>query len=331
MNNNFENESFSSKVVLEKQYFTPGKIISKYKYSDYYEYELSNGIKVKYKQTNFEKDKIYFKLFKSEGSSNDNDLAYFNSLVAPFMMNSSGIGNLSVEETMSFMKGKNFELAPYLNDYEQGIEIFSDEENLELAIDSGIILLTKPNFSLNVFQNLKLNLSQQIENSKNSPRAFYSDEISKVLNQNNIRRIQITEENLKLIKEEDIKNLYKNKFSNYDGYKLVSIGSLPPEKFEELLINKISSLPAKSSNSQFKPLNIKYPKDIVTKKIIKGQDKKVTTTLIFPLNSTYTFENKNLGDTFSELLNILLLKNIREGLGGVYSIRSRANISYTNY
>ncbi|MGL6169695.1 MAG: insulinase family protein [Fusobacteriaceae bacterium] len=331
MNNNFENESFSSKVVLEKQYFTPGKIISKNKYSDYYEYELSNGIKVKYKQTNFEKDKIYFKLFKSEGSSNDNDLAYFNSLVTPFMMNSSGIGNLSVEETMSFMKGKNFELAPYLNDYEQGIEIFSDEENLELAIDSGIILLTKPNFSLNVFQNLKLNLSQQIENSKNSPRAFYSDEISKVLNQNNIRRIQITEENLKLIKEEDIKNLYKNKFSNYDGYKLVSIGSLPPEKFEELLINKISSLPAKSSNSQFKPLNIKYPKDIVTKKIIKGQDKKVTTTLIFPLNSNYTFENKNLGDTFSELLNILLLKNIREGLGGVYSIRSRANISYTNY
>lgn len=330
MNNKFENEIFYSESLLEKLSFSSGKIVSKTSFSDYYLYTLSNGITVKYKQTNFEKDKIYLKLFKSEGSSNENDISYFNSLVTPFMMNSSGIGNLSVEETLGFMKGKNFKLTPYLNDYEQGIEILTDEENLDLAFDSGALILTKPNFDLRVFENLKLNLAQQIENQNSSPRAFYSNEISKILNKNSIRRIRLTKETLEFINEEEIKKLYNNKFSNYSGYNLVLVGSLSLEKFEEFLINKISSLPSKNSNTKFKNLNIQYPKGIVSKKITKGEDKKSTTTLIYPFHLPYTFKNKNLADAFSELLNIILIENIREDLGGVYSIRSRANISYSN-
>lgn len=331
MNNKIQNRNFSEEFNLKISQKKPGTIVSKIENSEYSSYLLSNGLKVKYKNTNLDKDKIYLKLFKMEGSSSEDENFYFNSLITPFMMNSSGIGNLTVEETLTFMKGKSFELSPYLRDYEQGIEIISNEENLDIAIDSGILVLTEPNFDSRVFDNLKLNLLQQIKNQNNSPKSFYKNEILKTLNDNNIRRISITEDNLKLITEDSVKSIYEKNFSSYDNYNLVVVGSISPENFEKLLINKFSSLPIKNNNISFKKLNIEYPKEIISKKIVKGTDKKASVTIIYPFHLPYTFENKNFGEASSEILNTILLEKIREELGAVYSISSRSNISYNNY
>ena len=94
------------------------------------EYILSNGIKVNVKNSDFEKDRIYIKLFKREGSSINDYTEYLNSLFATNLVLDSGASTLKPNEIETFMKGKNFNISSYINDYEQGFTIMRDRENL---------------------------------------------------------------------------------------------------------------------------------------------------------------------------------------------------------
>ncbi|MBU3842075.1 MAG: insulinase family protein, partial [Candidatus Fusobacterium pullicola] len=98
-------------------------------------YLLSNGIKVFSKKTDFDKDKIYIKLFKKEGSSSNDYTTFINSTIAPTIIEQSGVGNLKPTDIDTFMKGKNFSISSYISDYEQGFIISTDRKNLELALE----------------------------------------------------------------------------------------------------------------------------------------------------------------------------------------------------
>ena len=67
------------------------------------------------------------------------------------------------------------------------------------------------------------------------------------------------------------------------------------------------------------------------KRVIKGVDKKATVSLIFPYNSTYGYKERILYSGFSRVLNIALIEDIREKIGGVYSIYSKTSLSPNNF
>ena len=92
-----------------------------------------------------------------------------------------------------------------------------------------------------------------------------------------------------------------------------------------------SYLSSQEDNSNVKPLNLNVPKNIIKKDVIKGVDKKATITLIFPYNSQYGYEEKTLYNGFSQILDIALIEDIREKIGGVYFISSKVSLSPNNY
>lgn len=294
-------------------------------------YLLSNGIEVFVKQTDFDKDKIYFKLFKKEGSSNNNYSEFINSLVAPSVIEQSGIGNLISKDIETFMKGKNFSITSYIEDYEQGFLITSDKKNFETALNYLNYLVYEPKVDKIILQNTLEELKESIDSKNNSPKSIYNDEIHRVYSGNHPRRNPLNYEDLKLINGEEILKEYKSKFDNFSNFKLIIVGSIDKNELEKSLKTYIASLPSDMDNSQVQPLNLNIPKGIVKKDIVKGVDKKATVTLIFPYNSTYGYREKTLYNGFSQILDIALIENIREKIGGVYSISSRVNLSPNNY
>lgn len=294
-------------------------------------YLLSNGIEVFVKQTDFDKDKIYFKLFKKEGSSNNNYSEFINSLVAPSVIEQSGIGNLTSKDIETFMKGKNFSITSYIEDYEQGFLITSDKKNFETALNYLNYLVYEPKVDKIILQNTLEELKESIDSKNNSPKSIYNDEIHRVYSGNHPRRNPLNYEDLKLINGEEILKEYKSKFDNFSNFKLIIVGSIDKNELEKSLKTYIASLPSDMDNSQVQPLNLNIPKGIVKKDIVKGVDKKATVTLIFPYNSTYGYREKTLYNGFSQILDIALIENIREKIGGVYSISSRVNLSPNNY
>lgn len=294
-------------------------------------YLLSNGIKVFSKKTDFDKDKIYIKLFKKEGSSSNDYTTFINSTIAPTIIEQSGVGNLKPTDIDTFMKGKNFSISSYISDYEQGFIISTDRKNLELALEYMNYLIYKPKVDKIIYENTISDLKESLNNRNNSPQIVYRDKIREIYSGKNRRKLPINEKDLTLISPEKVLNIYKEKFSNFSEYNLIVVGSFTEEELEKNLKTYVASLPSKKSETTITPLDLKIPKNIVKEKIIKGVDKKATVTLIFPYNFKYGYEEKTLYNSFSQILNIALIEDIREKIGGVYSISSRTSLSPNNY
>ena len=294
-------------------------------------YLLSNGIKVFSKKTDFDKDKIYIKLFKKEGSSSNDYTTFINSTIAPTIIEQSGVGNLKPTDIDTFMKGKNFSISSYISDYEQGFVISTDRKNLELALEYMNYLIYKPKVDKIIYENTISDLKESLNNRNNSPQIVYRDKIREIYSGKNNRKLPLSEKDLTLISPEKVLNIYKEKFSNFSEYNLIVVGSFNEEELEKNLKTYVASLPSENSKTIITPLDLKTPKNIVIEKIIKGVDKKATVTLIFPYNFKYGYEEKTLYNSFSQILNIALIEDIREKIGGVYSISSRTSLSPNNY
>ena len=294
-------------------------------------YLLSNGIKVFSKKTDFDKDKIYIKLFKKEGSSSNDYTTFINSTIAPTIIEQSGVGNLKPTDIDTFMKGKNFSISSYISDYEQGFIISTDRKNLELALEYMNYLIYEPKVDKIIYENTISDLKESLNNRNNSPQIVYRDKIREIYSGKNRRKLPLNEKDLTLISPEKVLNIYKEKFSNFSEYNLIVVGSFTEEELEKNLKTYVASLPSKKSETTITPLDLKIPKNIVKEKIIKGVDKKATVTLIFPYNFKYGYEEKTLYNSFSQILNIALIEDIREKIGGVYSISSRTSLSPNNY
>ncbi len=294
-------------------------------------YLLSNGIKVFSKKTDFDKDKIYIKLFKKEGSSSNDYTTFINSTIAPTIIEQSGVGNLKPTDIDTFMKGKNFSISSYISDYEQGFIISTDRKNLELALEYMNYLIYEPKVDKIIYENTISDLRESLNNRNNSPQIVYRDKIREIYSGKNNRKLPLSEKDLTLISPEKVLNIYKEKFSNFSEYNLIVVGSFNEEELEKNLKTYVASLPSENSKTIITPLDLKTPKNIVKEKIIKGVDKKATVTLIFPYNFKYGYEEKTLYNSFSQILNIALIEDIREKIGGVYSISSRTSLSPNNY
>ena len=294
-------------------------------------YLLSNGIKVFSKKTDFDKDKIYIKLFKKEGSSSNDYTTFINSTIAPTIIEQSGVGNLKPTDIDTFMKGKNFSISSYISDYEQGFIISTDRKNLELALEYMNYLIYEPKVDKIIYENTISDLRESLNNRNNSPQIVYRDKIREIYSGKNNRKLPLSEKDLTLISPEKVLNIYKEKFSNFSEYNLIVVGSFNEEELEKNLKTYVASLPSENSKTIITPLDLKTPKNIVKEKVIKGVDKKATVTLIFPYNFKYGYEEKTLYNSFSQILNIALIEDIREKIGGVYSISSRTLLSPNNY
>lgn len=175
------------------------------------------------------------------------------------------------------------------------------------------------------------NTKESILNRNNSPRAVYNDEISKIYSGNNQRRLPLSLEDLKMINKDEALNEFKKKFDDFNGYNLLIVGSFDEKELPTLLEKYFASLPNSEKVISPKPLDLKIPKNIVKKEVVKGVDKKSTVTLIFPYNGAYGEKERILYNGFSRVLNIALIEDIREKIGGVYSISSKVSLSPNNF
>lgn len=328
----FKKEEKNISLVLDKPNLQKGNIKEEQKNKDYTKITLSNGIEFLYKKTDFEKDKIYIKLYKREGSINDSDMMYLNSKFATSIVDTSGAGNIEYKDINRFMKGKEFSVETYINSFEQGIVIESNERDLTVALDYFSHMIREPKISFDAFKYKMTHVIEALENKVNSPDAMFFDTISEVFFNNDIRKRMMEIPELTMVSTTNIKEEFKDKFSDFTGFKGVVVGSLSEEKVKSILEEYFASLPVK--NKEIKKdtekegfLDIKYPKGEVEKEIVKGVDKKATISLYYPINIKYSKENKYIADMFGEILKIELIDEVREKLSGVYGVHLSVNLS----
>ncbi|MFK4785205.1 M16 family metallopeptidase [Fusobacterium sp. MFO224] len=315
------------KTKLNKIKLKEGEISSFIQKENYKEIKLSNGIEVFYKKTNFKKDEIIISLTKEEGSSNENDIGYLNTLMASSMIVDSGAGNISSKDLNMYMKGKKFKVIPFIEEYTQGVKIISTKKDLEEALEYFLNIMLNPKIDNNIYNINMEGLKKLVNNRENSSEDVFEDKIIEILYRNNLRKRVFNEEELNKIEKAKMLEVYKNKFSNFNDYKLVIVGTIEEERLKNILKKYFASLPVdKSINKKYKKNNISYPIGYISDEVVRGNDKKIKVNIFYPIKVKYSQENKYLANTLSKILKINLTDKIREEMGGVYGISTKVII-----
>ncbi|MGL5988904.1 M16 family metallopeptidase [Cetobacterium sp.] len=320
-----------SNIVLSEIKLSPGTSKIKNKNKEYTEISLSNGIDVLYKKTDFDKDNINFKLTKLQGSSSLDYPKYINSIFLPGILSNSGVGNVDYNSLELYFKGKNFSVSPYIKDYSQGFTINTNKENLEESLKYFRSLILEPKFDNNIIESTLKTNKELIQNRNFSPRSVFRKTYSETLNSKHPRRVPLNIDDLSNISKENLEETFDFLFTNFKDYKLTVTGSIDEESLELALNNFFANLPVTNVSTSVKPLGVVYPKGNIKKSVVQGIDKKSVVILTFPYKGNFTIENRALYNSFSNLLNILLIENVREKIGGVYSISSSANLEKLNF
>ncbi|WP_027128701.1 M16 family metallopeptidase [Fusobacterium perfoetens] len=320
-NKKIEKKQINNEILsLKEPNLEKGKVEAINTYTDYKEIKLSNGLSFLYKYTDFKKDDITIKLFKEGGSSNLDDSDAINSIFSGDFIFNSGVENITFENLDKYFKGKNFSISPYINTYTEGIIINSNRKSLDEALKYFSYLVRNPRLSPELYAHKMSGINTILNNRENLPKELFSDKIVELLYNNHPRKLNLSKNDFKYFYNDDMLNIFKKKFTNFNGYSGIIVGSIPEKESIEILEKYFASLPTENNIDTWKDLNIIYPEGIIKGKVNKGIDKKIRVNLSYPIYSQYSLENSYYISSIAKILRINFIEEVREKISGVYGI-----------
>ncbi len=280
---------------------------------------LSNGLKVVLKPTDFKNDEIQFSAFAPGGTSLSGDADYQSAANAAGIIAAGGAGNYNTDQLDKFLEGKELSVSPYISDRYQGFNGNSTPKDLETALQMIYAEFTDPRKDSVIFKGIIEKSQAGLANRANDPKSVFSDTVSAVLGNYNVRRTGPTFEKLQQIDLDKAYAIYKERFSDASNFTFTFVGSIDTNTIKPLLEKYLGALPSTNSHEEAKDLGIHIPEGGIAKNVYKGSAPQSTVLLVFSGKFDYSPENKVKLDALKETLDIRLLQRLREDESGVYS------------
>jgi len=318
-------EDKSTNVPLLAQKPTPGKVTEEKQDKEMgtTTWKLSNGVTVILKPTDFKNDEIMFNSFEFGGTSLYPDKDFMTASHIADIYDNSGVGDFDNVTLQKWLAGKIVGVSPYINDIQQGFTGSCSPDDAETMMQMIYLYFTKPNHNQADFKAYIEKQRANLQNRSTSPEATFQDTVRAVMGQYNYRVLPMTEARLPEIDPERGYQIYKERFSDADGFTFVFVGSIKPEVFKPLVETYLGGLPSVKKKETFKDLGITPPKGKVVRSVHKGVAPKSTVAIKLTGPFDYTYKDRNDLSLLTQLVAIKLREQLREEKSGVYGVGVR--------
>jgi zinc protease len=286
------------------------------------EWELSNGVKVILKPTNFKEDEIVFRASSWGGTSLAADSDYIPASSAIQVVTAGGVGKFSLVDLRKMMTGKIVGVSPFFNEVQEGLNGNSSKKDLETMFQLIYLRFTQPRADANAFSVLTNQRKTLLANQTVVPEFHFSKEIMSARYQNHPRRQLETPEMIDSWNLDKSMAFYKDRFADASDFTFVFGGSFDLPTIKPLVEKYLGSLPSIRRKETWKDVGVSTPKDVVIKKVEKGLEPKSYAAIVFSGPFEYNQANRVAIRAMSEILQRRLLETIREELSGTYGINA---------
>ncbi|HRZ97929.1 MAG TPA: insulinase family protein, partial [Paludibacter sp.] len=291
------------------------------------EFTLSNGVKVVLKPTDFKNDEISFTAFSPGGTSLYKDNEYESADAATGVTTSAGLGDFTLSELQKHLTGKRMNVKPYIGERYEGFSGSAAPDDLETALQLVYLYFTQPRKDFSVITGELERAKVSIANRGNDPSTVFSDSVSAILSNYNIRRTAPSIEKLNAIDFNRSYDIYKERFADAGDFTFTFVGNFDVEKIKPLLEQYLGALPAINRVEEARNLGIQTPAGKIDRKVYKGIDNKSSVRLVFSGSYNYSETENYKLNALADLLTIKLIERLREDEGGVYGVSASANYS----
>tara|TARA_B100000029_G_C17594870_1_gene963744 strand:- start:1065 stop:3857 length:2793 start_codon:yes stop_codon:yes gene_type:complete len=318
-------KAYEEEAITEKLFdkdIKSGEILSHKELSviNAHELELSNGIKVVYKKTDFKNDEILFKAFSPGGHSKANDDAYISASQAADIISQSGLGSFDQITLDKFLSDKNASVSPYISELHEGFEGKSTNKDLELLFQLINLYFTEPNKDLAAFNTYKDRTKGFILNNSNNPERVFFDSVNVIKNNRHLRSMPLNVEKVDNISLDIAYDFYIDRFKNPDDFTFVFVGSIDESIFYSYINKYLSSIPKTNRQESWVDVGKSFPTKSINTTVYKGIEPKSFVYLGFGGPDEWSEFTSHKIKTLNHTVKIRLREILREDMGGTYGV-----------
>ncbi len=300
----------------------PGKIVNEAKNEKLgtTTYTLSNGVKVTVKKTDFKSDEILFRGVKAGGSNNYGAEDKANIHFMSDVMESMGYADFTPTDLNNALAGKTVGLQQNMDDVSDNVEGNASVKDLPSLMELTYLQLTQPRMDEDLFKGFVGKMKTQLMFLKSNPQVAFIDTLIKSMYHNDPRRpIAVpTAEDINNISAARVLDIYKNEFSNADGFHFFLVGNVDEATLKPLLEKYIASLPSKGQQPAFKDNGLRMVSGNHKFEFKKGTDQKSLIFGAYHGELPYTEDLALQTDMLGEILTIKVIEEMREKMGAIY-------------
>jgi len=300
---------------------TPGKIKSESAddKTGVITFELSNGVIVKVKPTDFKSEEIMFRASSPGGTSVVSNGDFQNATYSASLVNASGLGKYDTPTLMKLLAGKNANVSPYVGELYEGFFGQSTPKDLETMFQLVHMYFTDPAKNMEAYDSWKIRTIDGLKQRANNPISALQDTIGNVMSGYHFRSMPTTVETIESVDLDKAYQLYKQRFNDANDFTYYMVGDIDLNTLRPYLEKYMATLPTKPSKETWKDIGEKTPKGNLNKKIYKGLDDKAHVFITINDEFDYNRENNIELDLLKTVVDFAMIKRLREEKGGVYS------------
>lgn len=290
--------------------------------------ELSNGLKVVLKPSDFQNDQIVLNAARFGGQSLYGQSDYMNANYAAAVKYGMGIYDLSPSEFQKITAGKSFNFSFTIGPYLDSISGSSSTADLEEMLQGVYLGFQKPRVDRDLFQAFLRNSQDSARNALASPEAVFNDQVYRQIYNNHPRLWSTrTPKDFSHLEMERALAIYQERFGSAYGLYFTLVGSFDVEKIKPLLARYLASLPTPQLAIEYKDLGINPLSGQLKQDVFSGTAEKSQVSLIFSGPATYTLAESNRLAVMVDILNIKVTDVLREKLGLIYGGGFNGNLT----
>jgi zinc protease len=291
------------------------------------EWQLSNGVRVVLKPTDFKQDEIMFRAYSFGGTSLASDADYVPATTASQVVYYGGLGSFGMIELQKQLAGKVAGVTPYIGSIDEGLSGGGSAKDAETLFQLIYLTFTQPRADPQMFGVITSQMKAMLANQQAQPETVFGETLQTTLYQNHLRARPLTPAIVDEMNLDKSMAFYKDRFADASDFTFVFVGSFEPETIKPLVEQYLGGLPSTNRKETWKDVNMRTAKGVVEKVVKKGVEPKSQTSIVFTGPFVHDQAHRVEIRAMASVLENRLRDVLREELGGTYSVSVGASYS----
>lgn len=289
-------------------------------------WQLSNGVRVILKPTDFKADEVVLSAYSPGGFSRLADTLRTAAAFAGAALRSGGVGSFSAIDLGKKLSGKLVSVGPFIGPYEEGINGGAAPRDLPTLFQLVYLLFTQPRVDSSAFGLMHENVRLQLVRRIASPAAAFQDTLSVTLSQHHPWTRPMTPARSDSVGIGAVYGAYRDRFADASDFTFVVVGSFDPDALRPLVRKYLGNLPALRRSDLPRDPGITTPAGVVERELHQGVAPQSQTAVVFSGPLEWTPVSRWSMDGVAHILESRLRESLREELGGTYGVGVSADL-----
>ena len=289
-------------------------------------WHLSNGATVILQETQNRNNEIILFAGANGGTTNVDESASVSARLASEMLSVSGLGPFSRTELINILTGRQVALSYWISDYQRGFQGSSTTQDLQTLFQMLHLSFTNPRLNEDAINTMLAQQRTLLARLEDDPQEAFFREITRITTNNHFHFRPLESADMDRVCIEDARSFITSGLNPGD-FTFAFIGNININEMRDFAARYLASIPASAPMNSWTDPGMTRPGPLA-RQINMGMEERCIVFLDWfaPGSQNFSEARNQQAAVLTEYLDILLMDEIRERMGGVYSIEAWVSI-----